>query len=258
MKFIVSRFNKYAFMLKQLVKRDFKSRYSRSNLGIVWSMLSPLAMTSIQALVFAYLLRFDLPHRIVYIVSGNIIFSYFSESTKRGLSSLSDNAPIFTKTNAPKYLFLLSRNAASFINFVIMLGILLIFAALDGLGLHWRYFMLLYPILCLAVFNIGMGLILSAAFIFFRDLQHLYDIVCQILMYLSAIFYTIDRVSESAQWVFYCNPLFVYIRYFRIIIIEGQIPGLWLHLLAAAYALVAIILGGIIYYRQNYKFIYYV
>ena len=103
-----------------------------------------------------------------------------------------------------------------------------------------------------------MGLILSALFLMFRDLKYLYDIFTLLLMYVSAIFYSIDAYDLQVQYLFYLNPIYVYIRYFRKIILEGTIPRLTFHLLAAGYALVAIIIGAVIYKKKNYQFLYYI
>ena len=78
------------------------------------------------------------------------------------------------------------------------------------------------------------------------------------LMYLSAIFYNIEAYPQHIQYLFYLNPVYVYIRYFRKIIIEGDIPQPTFHLLAAGYAIIALVIGAVIYKKKNYKFLYYV
>ena len=144
------------------------------------------------------------------------------------------------------------------INFGINLLILFVFCAADGVIFTWKFILLLYPICCLVVFNFGVGLILSALYMMFRDMKYLYDIFTLLLMYLSAIFYSIDAYELKIQYLFYLNPVYVYIRYFRKIIIESTIPKPSFHLLAAGYAIVVLILGAIIYKKKNYKFLYYI
>ena len=118
--------------------------------------------------------------------------------------------------------------------------------------------MLLYPIGCMVVFNLGMGLILSALYLMFRDMKYLYDIFTLLIMYLSAIFYSVDAYSKDVQYLFYLNPIYVYIRYFRKIILEGSIPRPSFHLLAALYAILVLVIGAVIYKKKNYKFLYYI
>ena len=120
------------------------------------------------------------------------------------------------------------------------------------------FFALIYPIVCLLVFNIGMGLILSALFVFFRDISYLYDVFTMLLMYMSAIFYSISRFPEWMKNIFMCNPLYVYIKYFRIVVIDGIMPSMEYHLLCAFYALLAMTIGSLIYKKYNHRFLYYV
>ena len=118
--------------------------------------------------------------------------------------------------------------------------------------------MLLYPVGCLVAFNLGLGLILSALYLMFRDLRYLYDIFTLLLMYVSAIFYTVDSYEPAIQSLFLINPLYVYISYFRSIILKDTIPGIEIHLLSAGYAIVVLLIGALIYKKKNYKFLYYI
>ena len=168
------------------------------------------------------------------------------------------NASIFTKINVPKYLFLLSKNVSSIINFGIGILVLLIFCLLSGVPFNWYFVLLVYPIVCFIVFNVGVGMILSAWFVFYRDVGYLYDIFCILLMYGSAIFYQITIIPENYRYIFYFNPVFIYISYFREIILQGTVPNLKIHILALLYALLAIFIGGWIYKKYNHSFLYYV
>ena len=118
--------------------------------------------------------------------------------------------------------------------------------------------MILYPIACLLVFNIGVGLLLSALYVFFRDVQYLYDVFTTLLMYMSAIFYTVDSYPPAIQRLFLCNPLYCYIKYVRVIVLDGNLPSLPFHLLILFYALAALAVGGLIYKKKNHAFLYYV
>lgn len=227
-------------------------------LGVLWSMLSPLMHLGVLALVFTQFFGRNTPHYVIYVFSGSLLFSYFSESTNQGMTALEHNAHIFSKINVPKYLFLLSKNVSSLINFGLTLIIYFIFVAIDGIAFKWNFFMLIIPVICLMLFNIGVGLILSALHIFFKDIQYLYGIVTQLMMYMSAIFYTIDKFGATAQKLFYANPVYCYIDYFRSIVIRGDIPSLTHHALCIGYALLAMVIGMTIYHKNNYKFLFYI
>lgn len=209
-------------------------------------------------LIFSTLLGSDIPHYTIYLFSGQLVFTFFNESTNEGMTSLLDNADIFTKVNVPKYLFLFSKNVSSLINFIIILFIYFLFVLLDGIPVTCKFILLVYPIICLTVFNLGMGLILSALYVFFRDIRYLYSIFTMLLMYMSAIFYSIDTFPQIGKNLFLLNPIYLYIRYFRKIVIDGVIPSIWFHLLAAGYALIVFALGCWIYKKKNHFFLYYV
>ena len=255
---MIAKLKTYQFLFEELVKRDFKKRYNRTVLGIVWSVLSPLLMLSVMAVIFGNFFGRSIEHYVIYLFSGQIIFNYFTEATNEGMLALVSNSSIFTKINVPKYLFLFSKNVSAIINFIIILFIYFFFVLLEGISLTWEFVLLIYPIVCLIIINVGIGLILSALYIFFRDIQYLYRIFTQVVMYGSAIFYSIDILPQHLQALFYCNPIFVCITYFRSIVLYNTVPDLWLHLLLACYAIVLFGIGCWVYKKYNYKFLYYV
>ncbi len=246
------------FLFEELTKRDFKQKYKRTVLGMFWSVLSPLLQLFVMRLVFMNFFGRAMEHYTTYLFCGNLVFSYFNESTHGGMNSLMANASIFSKVNVPKYMFLLSKNISSLINFGLTLLVFFLFAAIDGVTFHLGFFMLLYPILCMVVFNIGVGLILSALFVFFRDIGYLYDVFTLLLMYMSAIFYTVETFSPRVQRLFLLNPIYCYIKYFRVVVLDGNLPSLSFHLLCAVYAAIVVAIGGWIYKKYNHKFLYYV
>ena len=252
------KIREHRFLFEELVKRDFKQKYKRTVLGMAWSILNPLLSLFVMRLVFTQFFGRSTPHYTIFIFCGNIVWSYFSEATRGGMKSLMDNASIFTKVNVPKYLFLLSKNIQSLISFLLTLVILFVFVAFDTLPFSWKYICLLYPIVCLVLFNIGVGMVLSALFIFFRDTQYLYSIFLMLLNYLSAIFYQVDRYPDRAQKAFFLNPVYCNIRYIRVAILEGRIPSPALHGLLLLYGAGALLAGGLIYVKYNQRFLYYV
>ena len=255
---MIQKLKKYQFLFEELVKRDFKKKYKRTVLGMAWSLLSPLLMLLVMRLVFTQFFGATMEHYTTYLFCGNLIFACFSESTGLGMTSLLENADIFSKVNVPKYLFLLSKNIQGLINFGLTLCVFFLFCVLDGITFTWKLILLVYPVCCLILFNIGVGLILSALFMFFRDIQYLWSVFTQLLMYMSAIFYTIDHYSYAVQCLFLANPIYLFIRYFRKIVIDATIPTVWFHLLMAADVVIVLALGCWMYKKYNHKFLYYV
>ena len=258
MKKSFARLKENQFLFEELVKRDFKIKYKRTVLGVGWSLLSPLLTLLVMKLVFTQFFGRNTPHYTIYIFCGNVVWSYFSEATKGGMHALIGNAGIFTKVNVPKYLFVLSKNVQSLLSFLLTLIILFLFVAFDTLPFTWRYVMLIYPVVLLVLFNIGLGMVLSALYVFFRDTEYLYDVFLRLLMYLSAIFYNVSNYDAHVQRMFLINPVYLFIKYFRCVIIDGNLPSAQFHLLMLADTVIVFLLGCLIYKKNNTKFLYYV
>ncbi len=246
------------FLFEELVKRDFKKKYKRTILGMAWSILSPLLTLLVMRMVFTQFFGQNMAHYTTYLFCGNLVFSYFNEATTQGMSSLMGNAGIFSKVNVSKYLFLLSKNVQTLINFGLTLIVFVAFCILDNITFTWKVVLLLYPIACLVLFNIGVGLVLSALYVFFRDIQYLWGVFTQLLMYMSAIFYTIDSYSQTVQNIFLLNPVYLFIRYFRKIVIEASVPTLAFHSLMLADVVIVLGVGFWMYKKYNHRFLYYV
>jgi len=258
MKKLIERIKRRQFLFEELVKRDFKQKYKGTVLGMGWSVLSPLLTLLVMRLVFTNFFGRTMAHYTTYLFAGNLMFAFFRESTTGGMNALLSNAPIFTKINVPKYIFLLTKNVSSIINFGLTLIVFFVFAAFDGVTFSVRFLAIVYPVICLTLFNLGVGLILSALYVFFRDIRYLYDIFTMLLMYMSAIFYTVDSYAPAIQKLFLLNPVYCAITYVRTVVIGGAIPGIEMHMLLLVYAAAALAAGGLIYKRKNHQFLYYV
>lgn len=252
------KLKQHQFLLQELVKRDFKKKYKGTVLGMAWSVLSPLLMLLVMRLVFTSFFGKNMEHYTTFLFCGNLVFAYFNESSTQGMAALRENAAIFSKINVPKFLFLMAKNVQTLINFGLTLCVFFLFCLLDGISFSWRFVLLLYPIGCLVLFNLGVGLVLSAMYVFFRDVQYLWSVFVQLLMYGSAIFYSIEGHSPAMQAVFHVNPVFLFIQYFRTVVLHGMVPPLWLHGLILFDALLVLTIGCAIYKKYNHQFLYYV
>lgn len=252
------KLKQHKFLFEELVKRDFKKKYKRTVLGMGWSMLSPLLMLLVMKLVFEQFFGRTVNHYTIYLFCGLLTFNWFSESTGSGMRSLFGNAGIFTKVNVPKYLFLFSVNIQVLINFALTLIVFFIFCAIDHVPFTWRFLCLVYPIMTLLLFNVGIGMVLSALFIFFRDIDYLWSVALQLIMYGSAIFYTVVDFTPKLQLVFSLNPVYRHIAYIREIVLAGSIPSLGTHLTLLGFAVAAFLAGAYMYKHYNTKFLYYV
>lgn len=255
---MIQQLKRNSFLFEELVKRDFKTKYKGTVLGMAWSVLSPLLQLLIMRLVFTHFFGTTIAHYTTFLFCGNIVYNYFSEATSQGMVSLVANAGIFTKVNVPKYMFLLARNAQTLLNFALTLVVFVILVMFDGIFPTWRWLFLVYPIVMLVFFNLGCGLVLSALYVFFRDMQYLWNIFIQLLMYLSAIFYDIASFPLETQNLFLLNPIYLFIRYFRKIVIDMAVPDWKFHVLMALETAVLLIVGARMYKKYNTEFLYYV
>ncbi len=252
-----NKIGQYRFLFEELTKRDFKKKYKRTFLGVFWSVLSPFMNFLIYLFVFTYLFQRNMEHFAIYIMTGSLMYSFFTTSTNAGMFSMFSNSGVMSKIRVPKTIFLLSSNVACIFNFLLTLVVYFIFVALDGLPFGPHMLLIIYPLVCMTIFNIGIGYILSSMFVFFRDTQYLYGIFTQLLMFVSAIFYTVDRFPSDLQIIFAVNPIYRYITYVRQIVIDGTIPDLSSHLVCFGAAAIALALGYLIHKKTEQKFVYY-
>lgn len=255
---MIQRFKEFRFLLEELTKRDFTKKYKRSILGVFWSVLSPLLTLLVMRLVFTQFFGRNMPFYTTYLFAGNLVFSYFNEATNQGMAALVGNKAIFSKVNVPKYMFVLSSNASSFINFIITFCVFLVFALIDGVTFRWRMIALIYPIVCLVMFNIGISMVLSALYLFFTDTKYLYSVFTLLLMYVSAIFYYVESFPVNVQRMFLANPIYTYIKFIRLLVIDGTFPSATYIVIIGLYAVLALAWGSWMYKKYSQRFMYYI
>lgn len=254
-------YKKYSFLLEQLVERDFKVKYKRSILGICWSLLYPLFMMMVMAIVFSNVFKFSTPgvSYLTYLLTGLTYFNYFSEASNLSMSSVVANFSLINKVYIPKYIFPLSKCIFVGINFLLTLIPLYIIIIVTGTGLNWMHVFLPYSFLCLFLFTIGMGLILSTVAVFIRDMFYIYGILLMIWTYLTPIMYDISIISNlKIQFLMKFNPLYQIITFARTIILYHQIPTLGQWIKCGLVGLIVFIIGIYVFKKNQDKFIYYI
>lgn len=248
---------KYRFLIKQLVSRDFKAKYKRSILGVFWSFLNPLLTMIVQYIVFSNLFRFDIPYYPVYLLSGIIVFNYFSEACGMALTSIIGNATLITKVYVPKYIYPLTRILSSLVNLLISMIPLIIVTMLSGLHPTKAYLLIPFMLVCLAMFCLGLGMLLSAAMVFFRDIQFLWGVLTMIWMYLTPIFYPESILPEQVAWVLKVNPLYYFISFLRSCVIDGVSPEPVVYVQCFLISLCVLAVGAWVFKKSQDKFVLY-
>ena len=253
-------YKKYNFLLKQLVSRDFKVKYKRSVLGILWSLLYPVLTMSVMALVFSNIFKFSTPgvSYLTYLMCGLVVFNYFSEASNLAMSSVVANFSLINKVYMPKYIFPLSKCIFVGINFLLTLIPLYGIILLTGTGINVYHLLLPYAYICLFLFTLGFGLILSTVAVFLRDMFYIYGVVLTLWTYLTPIMYDVAIIPEKLLIFLKLNPLYWIIKFVRDIVLYHVVPGLNVWLFCGLFAIGFLVIGLIVFKKNQDKFIYYV
>ena len=250
-------YQKYWFLLTQLVSRDFKTKYKRSVLGVLWSMLNPLLTMGVQYIVFSELFRWDIDNFAVYLLIGTVMFNFFTESTGQALVSITGSASLITKVYVPTYIFPVSKVLSSCINLGFLTLALYAILLIQGVPLNIYHLLMPFGYVCLIAFAIGIGLILASMMVYFRDTQFLYGIVTVLWMYLTPLFYPESIIPTQFLTIYHMNPMYQYITFARICIIDGVSPEPMAYLWCILSSVVVLGLGILTFKRHQDKFVLY-
>lgn len=233
MKNIITLFHKrltnswqYRDLLKQLVMRDIKLKYRRSFLGYVWSVLNPLLIMIVMAIVFSTMFKRNIENFPVYLFTGQVMFNFMNTSTHQAIFSITGNGALLKKTYVPKYIFTVAKVTSGLVDFFFSLGALLL--VVIATKARFTPYMLLTPFVALQLylFCIGLGMFLAQANVFFRDIQYIYNAVTTAWLYLTPIFYPIDLLPANVMWIVkHFNPMYFYVGQFRDLVYYGRMPG---------------------------------
>ncbi len=255
----LNNFLRYKYLLFELVKKNIKLKYRRSYLGILWTLVEPLLTMIVLTLVFGTLFGKDDRTYPVYILCGRLLYSFFSSASKAGLKAVSGNAAMIKKVYVPKYIYVVAAIISNFVTFVISLVVLVGVAAVLRVEPTWHIVEGLIPLVILFVMTLGIGLILATLNVFFRDIEYIWSVLTMLIMYASAIFYTTERVINTGNgWVFNVNPIYMCIANFRNAVLYGRAMNVDYCIHSAIFAVLSVIIGSVLFYKEQDKFILYV
>ena len=203
--------------------------------------------------------RWDIVNYPVYLIIGQTIFSFVSESTNQAMWSITGNAALLKKTYVPKYIFPLSKITSSFVNTLFALGAMLI--VFIACKVKFNIYMLFLPVILLEVyvFCSGLGLLLAQGTVFFRDIQYIYGAFITAWTYLTPIFYPIQQLPFELMWMIkHFNPLYSYITQFRTIVLDGAFPDMRLIVYGVVVAGLSLAIGLFVFLKKQDKFILYI
>lgn len=248
-------FRRYRFLLSELVKKGLVLKYRRSYLGLVWTMLEPLLNMIVLTFVFGTLFGNKDKAYPVYILSGRLLFSCFSQSTKAALRSIRSNASMIKKVYVPKYLYPLSSVLYSYVIFGFSLIVLVVVSLVLGVWPTRQILFVWIPLVLLLLLSLGVGMIFATMGVYFRDMEYLWDVAITLIMYLCAIFYYPDRfINAGYGWILNLNPLYCVIATFRNCL-YGNPLDMSKIFYAAGFSIIALVIGIYIFKKKEDEFI---
>ncbi len=259
-------FWKYRFLLMEIVRKNIKLQYRNSVLGIFWTFLQPLLTTLVLVLVFGGIFGKSNEGVVcypIYLLCGRLLYEFYTQSTKRAMRSIRNSASVIKKVYVPKYMYPLANVVSNFATFLISTSVLVVmilyYMLFTDVELHITSYVFLAPIplIILLVLSTGVGLILAALNVFFKDVEYLYEVFCMLIFYATPIFYTVDALGANkfVQMGLMSNPLYSIVSMFRSCVLFGEMWN-WNHFLyASLFSLAMLIIGSLVFYKKQDKFI---
>ena len=260
-------FQKDIFILKQLVSKDFKIKYRRSFLGVAWSVLNPLLMMIVMAIVFTTIFAQGRNGSVtpemypLYLIVGNVTFAVMSDSTSQALSSIIQASSLLKKVKVHRFVFPVQKVLFSLVNFAFSLIAVAIVMLWFRVVPTWHLLLLPVCLILLMFFCMGVGLVLSAATVFFRDVMHLWSVVLTAWTYFTPIFWTTDyilKMPHILRVLMYANPMYNYLQFMREIFLFQTCPTPLEFGLCVAWAIIAMAIGYTVFHKNEHKFILYI
>ena len=258
MKKYVDNFMQYQFLLSELVKKGIKLKYRRSYLGMIWSLLEPLLTMIVLTIVFGTLYGNTDKTFPVYILTGRLLYSFFSQATKAALKSIRQNSAMIKKVYVPKYLYPLSSVLFNYVIFLISLIVLAVVSVVLGVKPTTHLWQSLVALVLILFSSYGCGMIWATIGVFFRDMEYLWSVALMLVMYTCAIFYYPSKLLKSGwAWILKYNPLYCVIDIFRSGVF-GESMNIDYLIYTVAFAVLSMLIGLICFKKKQDDFILYI
>ena len=244
---VVHEIIKYKGFLHELILRDFKKKYYKSVLGVLWTLLYPLLFMAIKTIIFSTLFSRDIQNFPVYMLSGWLIYNFFSDATNQGMYAIVSNSELIKKIYLPPYVFCISTTTLALINTLISMLSLFIIMAVTGTSFKWTILLVPFLLVMVYFFALGISLVLSVMGAYFRDLFYLYGIVLMAWFFLTPIFYPIEIVPAAYRIFWDYNPLLHFVNIKRDLVLLGVLPDPATIIYALSYSALAMGLGITMY-----------
>ncbi len=242
------------FLVSELVKRDFKSRYNRSFLGMFWCVLQPTLTMGLLYAVFSLFFKSAIPNFPLYLISGIVFYQFFTETTSSAMRSIRQNAALINKVKVPLWTYPVTRAISSLVNFLFALIPLFVVVLATRVPIRLTMLLLFYSTMCMLLFALGIGLFLAALAVFFHDIEFLWNFACMLFMYATPIFYPEGGLVGGHHWMLYLNPLYHMIHFSRAVL-NGETPPAQEFWACAVFAAFSLAFGMVVFRCLKDKFV---
>ena len=249
---------RYRELIWALALKELKIRYKRSVLGFLWALLNPALLMLVMTLVFSTLMRFDIPHYPIFLLSVLLPWTFFSQSLAYSVESIVGNGDLIKKVRVAKLVFPVAAIVSNLINLGLSLIPLAMLVPLMGHTFYWTWLYLPVPLLALVLFTLGMTFFFATANVYYRDVAHILQVVLSVWFYLTPIFYSLDFIPAKHRWIFKLNPLIYFVNGFRLAVYYGMLPKAPSIVASFVCGFVSLFIGFAIFRKYQDDFVFYV
>ena len=246
----------YRDLIYQLVQRDIVARYKRSVLGIAWTMLNPLGTMLVMTIVFSQLFQ-SVKGYPTYFLGGLLAWNFFAQTTNSSMQQMVWGSALLHRIYMPRTVFSVSSIGTGLVNLILSFIPLIIIMFITAIPLHWSLIFLPVAITLLAIFSLGIGLLLSTIAVYFPDAAEMYQVALIAWMYLTPIIYPVEIIPNTYRyWLFHLNPMYYFIQIFRQPIYDGTFPSLPMLAMGIGISMLTLIVGWVIFSYKADEFTY--
>jgi ABC-type polysaccharide/polyol phosphate export permease len=249
---------RYRELIWALALKELKIRYKRSALGFLWALLNPLLLMLVTTLVFSTLLKQNITHYAIFVLSMILPWTFFSQSLAYAAESVVGNGDLIKKIRVAKIIFPLAAVVSNMINLLLSLIPLILIMLVMRHPFYATWFYLPVPLLALTIFTVGATFFFATANVYYRDVAHILQVILQVWFYVTPILYSIDLFPVQYHWIFRLNPLIFVMNGFRLSVYYGLLPTAQSIVASFVCAFLALFLGFAIFRRYQDQFVYYV
>jgi ABC-2 type transport system permease protein len=249
---------RYRELIWALAIKELKIRYKRSVLGFLWALLNPALLMLVLTFVFSTVLRTNIPHYAIFLLSALLPWTFFSQCLSYAVEAVVGNGDLIKKVAVPKLVFPVAALVSNMINLLLSIIPLALIVLVMRHPFYWTWIYLPVPLLALSIFTLGASFLFATANVYYRDVAHIVQILLQVWFYVTPIIYTLDIFPARYRWVFKLNPLIYVLNGFRLAVYNGQLPRLQSILASFVCGFVCLIVGFGIFRKFQSEFVFYI